>query len=151
RLPERVAASASSATPNDSALHALAIMSPAAAGMTPLVASARARAASKSSMFCRNVASSHTVRIAALDNIGASRGERDVLMARDLTSSSDSLAAHATNSWRQITAACCMTAFAMTISFGLDSRLPIISSTRGAASCEVARLAAQQASHDFND
>jgi hypothetical protein len=38
-------------------------------------------------MFCRKVASSQTVRIAALDNIGASRGERDVLMARDLTSS----------------------------------------------------------------
>jgi hypothetical protein len=30
-------------------------------------------------------ASSHTARIAALDSIGASRGERAVLMARDLT------------------------------------------------------------------
>src|SRR4029453_19347279 len=49
-------------------------------GITPSAASARASAASKSSMFCRVAASSQTARIAALDSIGASRGERDVLI-----------------------------------------------------------------------
>src|SRR4029079_6846233 len=47
--------------------------------------SARASAASKSSMFCRHATSSHTARIAALDSIGASSGDRDVLILRDLT------------------------------------------------------------------
>jgi hypothetical protein len=53
--------------------------------MTPVAASARASAASKSSMFRRYDASSQTARMAALESIGASRGERDVLIARDLT------------------------------------------------------------------
>jgi hypothetical protein len=52
------------------------------AGITAVAASARARAASKSSMFCRVDRSSQTARMAALDSIGASRGERDVLMLR---------------------------------------------------------------------
>jgi hypothetical protein len=33
-------------------------------------------------MFCRHAASSQTARMAGLDSIGASRGERDVLMVR---------------------------------------------------------------------
>src|SRR6185295_11815979 len=80
RLPERGAASAGAARSNDSALHAF-VMGPAAlAGITPSAASARASAASKSSMFCKVAASSQTARIAALDSIGASNGERDVLI-----------------------------------------------------------------------
>ena len=80
RLPDRVAASASAARSNDSARHAFVIGPAALAGITPSAASARASAASKSSMFCRVAASSQTARIAALDSIGASRGERDVLI-----------------------------------------------------------------------
>src|SRR5581483_7194908 len=85
RLPERVAASARSAKSKASALQALPIGATARFGMTPVAASARASAASKSSMFCNVAASSQTARMAALDSIGASRGERAVLMARDLT------------------------------------------------------------------
>src|SRR6202035_2869761 len=70
---------------NASALQAARIGSTALFGMTPVAASARASAASKSSMFCKVAASSQTARMAALDSIGASRGERAVLMARDLT------------------------------------------------------------------
>jgi hypothetical protein len=33
-------------------------------------------------MFWRHARSSHTARMAALDSIGASRGEREVLMMR---------------------------------------------------------------------
>src|ERR1700752_59722 len=84
RLPERVAASASMARSNESALHAPEIVLAAARGMTPVAASARANAASKSSICCRNAASSQTVRIVALENIGDSRGERAVLMSRVL-------------------------------------------------------------------
>src|SRR3954467_4184698 len=80
RLPDLVAASARLARSNDSARHAFVIGPAAPAGITPSAASARASAASKSSMFCRVVASSQTARIAALDSIGASRGERDVLI-----------------------------------------------------------------------
>jgi hypothetical protein len=81
-LPERVAASARPARSNALALQARPIPSAALAGITPVAASARASAASKSSMCCRYATSSHTARIAALDNIGASRGDRDVLMMR---------------------------------------------------------------------
>jgi hypothetical protein len=48
--------------------------------MMPMAASARASAASKSSMFCRHATSSQIARIAALDSIGASRGDKAVLM-----------------------------------------------------------------------
>src|SRR4029450_8961956 len=80
RLPDLVAASARAARSNDSARHAFVIGPAASAGITPSAASARASAASKSSMFCSVAASSQTARIAALDSIGASRGERDVLI-----------------------------------------------------------------------
>jgi hypothetical protein len=56
-------------------LQALAIRSTARSGMTPQAASARASAPSKSSIFCKNVASAQTARIAELDSIGASRGK----------------------------------------------------------------------------
>src|SRR5215211_7039587 len=84
RLPERVAASASAARSYDSAWQAFVIGAAALAGITPVAASARASAASKSSMFCRYATSSQTARMAALESIGARRGERSVLIARDL-------------------------------------------------------------------
>ena len=65
-----------------SALQAVAIGATALQGIAPTIASARASAASKSSMCCRYVASSQTARMAALDSIGASRGDREVLMMR---------------------------------------------------------------------
>src|SRR5687767_381566 len=80
RLPERVAASASAARSNDSALHAFVIGPAALAGMTPSAASVRASAASKSSMFCKAATSSQIARMAALDSIGASNGESAVLI-----------------------------------------------------------------------
>src|SRR5947207_8719505 len=80
RLPDLVAASPRAARSNDSARHAFVIGPAASAGITPSAASARASAASKSSMFCRHATSSQIARIAALDSIGASSGERDVLI-----------------------------------------------------------------------
>jgi hypothetical protein len=50
--------------------------------MTPVAASARASAASKSSICWIVVASSQTARMAALDRRGANRGEIAVLMMR---------------------------------------------------------------------
>jgi hypothetical protein len=50
--------------------------------MTPVAASARASAASKSSIFWRHATSSHTARMAALDSMGANKGDREVLMMR---------------------------------------------------------------------
>jgi len=81
-LPERVAASARAPGSNWSALQAFAIASAALVGMMPVAASARASAASKSSMCWRYAASSQIVRMAALDSMGASRGDREVLMLR---------------------------------------------------------------------
>jgi uncharacterized protein len=46
----------------------------------PVAASARASALSKSSMCCKYEVSSHAARMAGLENKGASRGEREVLM-----------------------------------------------------------------------
>jgi hypothetical protein len=63
-------------------LQALAIGSAALVGITPVAASARASAASKPSMCWRYVASSQTARMAALDSMGASIGESEVLMIR---------------------------------------------------------------------
>src|SRR6185312_8161720 len=83
RLPDLVAASASAARSNDSALHAFVIGPATLAGMTPSAASARASAASKSSMLCRAEASSQIARIAALDRTGASNGESEVLICGD--------------------------------------------------------------------
>ena len=62
------------------ALQAARNRAAALCGITPVAASARARAASKSSMCCRHVTSSQTARMAGLDSMGASRGENEVLM-----------------------------------------------------------------------
>ena len=82
RLPERVAASASSARSNVRPCRPSRSARPRRSGITPAAASARASAASKSSMCWSVAASSQTARMAALDSIGASRGERAVLMVR---------------------------------------------------------------------
>src|SRR6185312_3467561 len=82
RLPERVPASASAPRSNDVAWQAAAIGPAALAGMTPAATSARASAASKSSICWRHATSSQMARMATLDSIGASRGEREVLMMR---------------------------------------------------------------------
>src|SRR5262249_36563492 len=76
---------------NLSALQPAAIGPAAVLGITSQVASARASAASKSSMCCSIAMSSQTARIGPLDSIGASRGEREVLIARDLTTSRPAL------------------------------------------------------------
>src|ERR1700759_2684816 len=68
-----------------SALQAARIGSTALFGMTPVAASARASAASKSSMFCKVDASSQRPCMAGVDSIGASGGGGAVLIARDLT------------------------------------------------------------------
>src|SRR4029077_19377930 len=82
RLPDFVAASAREARSKLPALQAFVIGPAALAGITPVATSARARAASKSSICWRHAASSQTTRIAALESIGASRGGRDVLILR---------------------------------------------------------------------
>ena len=74
-LPAPGAAAAIAAISKRSILAADAIGSIASCGMTPTAACARASAASKSSMRCRRARSSTTARIAALENIGISRGE----------------------------------------------------------------------------
>jgi len=73
---------AKAARSNAPALQAFAIGPAEPAGMTPVAASARASAASKSSMCWRYATSSQIARMAALDSIGASRGESEVLMMR---------------------------------------------------------------------
>jgi hypothetical protein len=67
---------------NASALQAFAIGCAALAGITPSAASARANADSKSNMCWRTAASAQTARMAALEKMGARRGDRDVLMMR---------------------------------------------------------------------
>src|SRR3954465_11646263 len=84
RLPDCVAASASPSRSNSLALQALAMASAAFWGMMPTTASARARAASKSSMCCTAATASQNGRMPGLDSMGASRGESEVLMVRDL-------------------------------------------------------------------
>src|SRR5258708_18214392 len=71
RLPDFVAASAREARSKLPALQAFVIGPAALAGITPVATSARARAASKSSICWRPAASSQTTRMAELDNIGA--------------------------------------------------------------------------------
>src|SRR4051812_33609448 len=83
RLPDRVAASARAGRSNRSARQAASMAGTASPGMTPVAASARASAASKSSIDCSVARSSQTARMAALDSSGASRGDRAVLMGAD--------------------------------------------------------------------
>src|SRR6266436_3277860 len=84
RLPDFVAASAREARSKLPALQAFVIGPAALAGITPVATSARARAASKSSICWRHAASSQTTRMAELDNIGASRGEGTCSCCRDI-------------------------------------------------------------------